>query len=98
MVALVLRKRSPFALHAGFGGSAPAGICGPVLFTVNYWLGRNPRRWLSIAVLDVNAAAGLGEVVLTNQPVVPDTLLQRLGHHDFMEQAALVRHPDGRSW
>ena len=68
------------------------------LFTLDSWLGRNPRRGLRMAEIDVNAGAGQGEVLLTNQPVVPDTLLLRLGQHDFMEQAALLRHPDGRSW
>ena len=68
------------------------------LFTLDTWLGRNPRRGLRMAELDVAAAGGQGEVIRSNQPVVPDTLLQRLGGRDFMEQAALVRHPDGRSW
>ena len=68
------------------------------LFTLDNWLGRNPRRGLRMAELDAAAAAGQGEVLRTNQAVVPDSLLLRLGQHDFMEQAALVRHPDGHSW
>ena len=68
------------------------------LFTLDTWLGRNPRRGLRMAELDVAAAGGQGEVIRSNQPVVLDRLLQRLGGRDFMEQVALVRHPDGRSW
>ena len=58
----------------------------------------NPRRDLPTAELDVAAASGQGGVIRSNQPVVFDRLLQRLGGRDFMEQVALVRHPDGCSW
>lgn len=68
------------------------------LFTLDGWPSNAVRRGLRMAEIDLNAAAGQGEVLLTNQPVVPDSLLQRLGRRDFMEQAALLRSADGRSW
>ena len=65
------------------------------LFTLDAWF-TPQRRGLRVAEVDVNAAGGRGSVLSLNQPVVPDTLLQRLGNRDFMEMQGLVRHANGR--
>ncbi|RZK51206.1 MAG: PKD domain-containing protein, partial [Hymenobacter sp.] len=56
------------------------------------------QRPLRVAEVDVLAAGGRGQVLGPAQPVVPDSLLRRLGHSDFMEVQTLVRHPNGRDY
>ncbi|GAA4349521.1 hypothetical protein GCM10023185_06340 [Hymenobacter saemangeumensis] len=67
------------------------------LFTLDGWFTQQ-RRGLRVAEINVNAANGQGSVLSLNQPVVPDTLLQRLGNRDFMEMQALVRHANGHDY
>ena len=65
------------------------------LFTLDAWF-TPQRRGFRVAEVDIRAAAGRGTVLSTNQSVVPDSLLRRLGNRDFMELQALVRHSNGR--
>jgi gliding motility-associated-like protein len=67
-------------------------------FMVDSWHTAALRRPLRMAELDVQAAGGRGQVLGAAQPLVPDSLLRRLGHFDFMEVQALVRHPNGRDY
>jgi hypothetical protein len=67
------------------------------LFTLNAGF-TSQAPGLRVAEIDVRAANGQGQVVNSNQVVVPDSLLQRLGNHGFMETQALVRHATGRDF
>ncbi|WP_210515929.1 gliding motility-associated C-terminal domain-containing protein [Hymenobacter terricola] len=49
-----------------------------------------------VAEVLLTGAGGLGQVTQTNQPVVADTILQRLGEAQFAPYQALVRHANGR--
>ncbi|MDB5270136.1 MAG: hypothetical protein JWP58_3176 [Hymenobacter sp.] len=46
--------------------------------------------------VQLSGASGLGQVARTNQPVVADTVLQRLGESQFSPYQALIRHANGR--
>lgn len=56
------------------------------------------RGGLRLAEVDMALAGGLGAVVSKQQPVVPDTLLRRLGATAVNEEMALVRHANGRDY
>jgi hypothetical protein len=49
-----------------------------------------------VAEVQLSGAGGLGQVTQTNQPVVADTILQRLGEARFAPYQALIRHANGR--
>jgi hypothetical protein len=49
-----------------------------------------------VAEVQLSGAGGLGQVMQTNQPVVADTILQRLGEARFAPYQALIRHANGR--
>ena len=76
---------------------SPARLGRYFLFTLDAWRS-GQRRGLRVAEVDANAAGGQGSVISRNQAVVPDTLLQRLGNHLFLDVQALVRHPNRRDY
>jgi len=49
-----------------------------------------------VAEVQLAGAGGLGQVTQTNQPVIADTILQRLGEARFAPYQALIRHANGR--
>ena len=92
---------------AGFQGTAQGCAIVPnpqragwyYLFTNDSGLFSAPnRKGLRVSEVDLSQAGGLGQVVNKNQPVLPDTLLQRLGRRPLMEQLALIRHANGRDY
>jgi gliding motility-associated-like protein len=67
------------------------------VFTLDAFENQLANR-LRLAEVDMAGAGGLGEVVRKQVPVLPDTLLQRFGTTQVVEEMTAVRHANGRDY